>query len=70
MGERRLSRGAKKFPWAPVRPHNKLQSDREEDNSWYKQLTLDGFIGWIHTLRDKYIYRFPKIKVSRFEKYT
>lgn len=60
----------KKFPWAPVRPYNKRQSDKGDDDSGYKQLTLDKFMDWIPKLRGKYLYRFPKVKVPRFEGYA
>lgn len=59
----------KKFPWAPVRPYNKRQSDKEEDSK-YKQLTLDEFIDWIPILKEKYLYRFPKVQIPRYNEYA
>lgn len=60
----------KKFPWAPVRPYNKRQVNDDADGSKYKQLTLDDFVAWIPTLKGKYLYRFPKVKVPRYKEYA
>ncbi len=32
-----------------------------------KQLKLSDFIGWIPTLKGRYLYRFPKVRIPRFE---
>jgi len=60
----------KKFPWAPVRSYNRRTSDEDEEDSKYKQLTLDDFLEWIPTLKGKYLYRFPKVKTPQFEEYA
>jgi len=57
----------RKFPWVPVNPYNKRTPNSEEEKSNLKQLTLSDFIDWIPTLKGKYLYRFPKIRIPRFE---
>lgn len=60
----------KKFPWVPVNSYNKRVPDSEEKKSDLKQLTLTDFIGWIPGLKGRYLYRFPKIRIPRFEDYA
>lgn len=60
----------KRFPWVPVRAYNTRKSDEDEEDSKYKQLTLDDFIEWIPTLKGKYLYRFPKVEIPQFEEYA
>ena len=51
----------------PVNSYNKRVSDDDEEKSNLKQLTLSDFIDWIPTLKGKYLYRFPKVRIPRFE---
>ncbi len=57
----------REFPWVPVKPYNKRTPNSDEEKSNLKQLTLSDFIDWIPTLKGKYLYRFPKIWIPKFE---
>jgi len=57
----------RKFPWTPVRPYTKRSPESKEDDSRLKQKTLTDFMDWIPTLKGQYLYRFPKVKIPRFE---
>lgn len=60
----------KKFPWIPVRHYTKKNSDKDKIGSDLTQLTLTDFLDWIPTLKGQYLYRFPKVKIPRFEAYA
>lgn len=60
----------RKFPWVPVNPYNKRAPDSAEVKSNLKQLKLSDFIEWIPMLKGKYLYRFPKVRIPRFEDYA
>ncbi|MBD3341843.1 MAG: transposase [Candidatus Lokiarchaeota archaeon] len=57
----------RKFSWVPVRQYTRKSSDKGEQDSNLKQLTLSDFMDWIPTLKGQYLYRFPKVKIPRFE---
>ena len=57
----------RKFPWVPVKIHHKRAPYSDEKKSNLKQLTLSDFIDWVPTLKGKYLYRFPKVRIPRFE---
>ena len=60
----------RKFPWLPVKHYNKKTPNNAKTKSNLKQLKLSDFIDWIPTLKGKYLYRFPKVRVPRFEDYA
>ncbi len=50
-----------------MRGYSKRASDSSRNVSNLKQLTLSDFLDWIPTLRGKYLYRFPKVRIPRFD---
>jgi hypothetical protein len=53
-----------------VNTYNKRAPESDEKKSNLRQLTLSDFIDWVPTLKGKYLYRFPKVRIPRFEAYA
>ena len=57
----------KNFWWVPMRHYNKRSNSEEIIEPVLIQLKITGFIKWVPTLKGKYLYRFPRVKITRFE---
>lgn len=61
----RLAR--KKFPWIPIKRNKPRKKCNKIPES---QKKLIDFIEWVPPLKGKYLYRFPKVKIPRFEDFA
>lgn len=60
----------KNFFWVPVRRYNKRNDSEELTKPILIQLKITYFIKWVPKLKDKYLYRFPHVKIMRFEEFA
>ena len=61
----RLAR--KKFPWIPIKRNKPRKNCNKIPES---QKKLIDFIEWVPSLKGRYLYKFPKVKISRFEDFA
>jgi len=59
-----------KFSWVPVNSYKKKTPNSNKKYMKLKQLKLSDFIDWVPSLKGKYIYRFPKVRIPRYEDYA
>ena len=59
----------KKFSWIPIHPTWGKHIKKKSTHQSKSQKTIQDFIEWIPKMQDYYIYRFPRVKVPRFEEY-
>ena len=57
----------KKFRWIPIHPNRGKQANQTKFKMPKSQRTISDFINWIPKLKNKYLYRFPRVKIPRFE---
>ena len=57
----------KNFKWVSMRHYNRQNDSEESTESALIQLKLTRFIKWIPKLKEYYLYRFPRVKITRFE---
>lgn len=59
----------KKFPWIRIHP-NRGRLIRQSKRRLSKlQRKITDYVQWIPRLKEKYLYRFPKVKIPRFEEF-
>jgi len=61
------NRARKKHPKLFVKKHEKKKKTIKHPKS---QKKIIDFIEWVPNLRDKYLYRFPKVKIMRYEEFA
>lgn len=61
------NKARKKFRWLFPKTRKKRKKVIEHPKS---QKTIIDFIGWVPELKEKYLYRFPKVKIPRFEDFA
>lgn len=57
----------KNFSWVPMRQYNRRVVSEELNESTLIQLEITRFIQWVPKLKGHYLYRFPRVKTTRFE---
>lgn len=53
-----------------VRRYNKRDDSKELTKPVFIQLKITNFIKWVPKLKCKYLYRFPRVKIPRFEDFA
>ena len=59
----------KKFHWIPIQPNRGKLARQHKKMPPKSQRKIIDFIEWIPKLRDKYLYRFPKVCIPRYEEF-
>ena len=59
----------KKFRWIPIHPTWGKRAPPNTSSIPKTQKRLQDFIDWVPKLKDKYLYRFPRVKIHRFEEF-
>ena len=59
----------KKFRWIPIHPTWGKRAPPTTNSMPKSQKRIQDFIHWEPQLKDKYLYRFPRVKVPRFEEF-
>ena len=57
----------KNFNWVSMRQYNRRVELEESNEPILIQLELTRFIQWVPKLKGHYLYRFPRVKTTRFE---
>ena len=57
----------KKFPWIPLQPKQGKRAKQPCNMQPEFQKKIIDFIEWEPKLRDKYLYRFPRVSIPRYE---
>ena len=57
----------KKFPWIPIRSNRGKRAKQPKKLPPMSQKKILDFIEWVPKLRDKYLYRFSRVSIPRFE---
>jgi len=56
----------KKFHWIPIHPNRGKQANQTKSIIPKSQRKIHDFIDWVPKLKDKYLYRFPRVKIPHF----
>jgi len=56
----------KKFHWIPIHPNRGKRANQTMSVMSKSQRKIHDFIDWVPKLKDKYLYRFPRVKIPRF----
>ncbi len=59
----------KKFRWIPIHPTWGKKASTTTKVLPKSQKKIQDFIDWVPKLKDKYLYRFPRVKIPRFEEF-
>jgi len=59
----------KKFRWIPIHPTWGKHIKKNKSLPPKSQKRIQDFINWVPKKQDHYIYRFPRVKIPRFENY-
>jgi hypothetical protein len=59
----------KKFRWIPLRPNRGKNAPPTKAIVAKSQRRITDYIQWVPRLMGKYLYRFPKVKIPRFEEF-
>jgi len=59
----------KKFGWLRIHPNRGKQAAPVRNFLPQSQRKIQDYIDWVPKLTDKYLYRFPRIKIPRFEEF-
>ncbi len=59
----------KKFCWIPIHPTWGRRAKSTKNFLPESQKRIQDFINWTPKLQDKYVYRFPRVKIPRFEEF-
>ena len=59
----------KKFRWIPIHPTWGKRAPPNTSSIPKTQKRIQDFIDWVPKLKDKYLYRFPRVKIHRFEEF-
>ena len=59
----------KKFRWIPIHPTWGKRRAPTTSSIPKSQKRIQNFIDWESKLKDKYLYRFPRVKIPRFEEF-
>ena len=60
----------KKFRWIPIHPTWGKRAPPTTISIPKSQKKLQDFVDWVPKLKDKYLYRFPRVKIPRFEDFS
>ena len=59
----------KKFRWIPIHPTWGKRAPPNTNSIPKTQKKIQDFIDWVPKLKDKYLYRFPRVKIPRFDEF-
>ena len=59
----------KRFHWIPILPNRGKQAKQPRHAISASQTKMSDFMGWKPKLKGKYLYRFPRISVPRYEEF-
>ena len=59
----------KKFCWIPIHPTWGRRAKSTKNLLPKSQKRIQDFINWTPKLQDKYVYRFPRVRIPRFEEF-
>jgi len=59
----------KKFRWIPIHPTWGKHIRKTKKTPSKSQKKIQDFIDWVPKLKNKYLYRFPRVKIPRFEEF-